>query len=180
MKSFEKTLDSNKQAILQYVFSLCLITIAAQVTIPLQPVPISLLTLAILFVGLTNSVRQSAYAVGTYLTLGAIGFPIFANFTAGLPILVGPTGGYLIGSFAAATSVAWLQEKRQAKNILDYALYTLTGTCIIYIFGITWLSHFIGLEKALQFGLLPFILPGIVKCALLSGLLKLTKNKTKK
>lgn len=176
MKTFAKTLDSHKKAVLQYIFSVCLITVAAQVTIPLQPVPISLLTLGILFVGLTNSVRQSAYAVGTYIALGAIGFPVFAHFTAGFPVLIGPTGGYLIGCFAAATSVAWLQEKRPAATTIDYALYTLVGTCILYLFGVTWLSHLIGLEKAVQLGLLPFILPGIVKCGLLSGLLRLTKS----
>ncbi len=176
MKTRVQEFSGGRQNVLMYLFSVYLITVASKIMIPISPVPITLQTVAILFIGLTSAIHISAASVATYLLLGAIGLPVFASSNAGFPVLVGPTGGYLIGFFAAAVCVAWLQHKRQAQTLLDYIMYSLAGMVIIYILGVAWLSHLIGLDSAIKSGLLPFIVSGAIKSVLLSGLLRITKS----
>src|SRR5829696_7645933 len=86
---------------------------AAQITIPLSPVPFTLQVLAVILSGLLLGVRHGALAQAVYVLVGAIGVPVFAGFKGGLGILLGPTGGYLI-SYPIAAAVAGLAARAVA------------------------------------------------------------------
>src|ERR687886_1620838 len=87
------------------------VALTAQVEIPLQPVPITLQTLGVLFTGAVLGSRRGAVALLLYLAEGAIGLPVFAGGAAGIAYLLGPTGGYLISYPLAAGVVGWLAER---------------------------------------------------------------------
>ncbi|MCS7313753.1 MAG: biotin transporter BioY, partial [Acidobacteria bacterium] len=133
----------------------------AQVAIPLPftPVPITGQTLAVLLVGATLGARRGALSMVVYLAEGLAGLPVFAGGTAGIGRLLGPTGGYLIGFVPAAHIVGWLTERGWDRRPQTAVLMMVMGHGVIYIFGLSWLSQFVGLAHVLPTGLYPFI-PG--------------------
>ena len=88
----------NKDLILT-VMGIGLMFLCSQYSIPIQPVPITLSMLGVLLIGLTYTPKQAAYTMGGWILLGAMGFPMFAGFKSGIPALLGPTGGYIVGFF---------------------------------------------------------------------------------
>lgn len=133
------------------------------ISIPFIPVPITLQTLAVLLTG-TIMKRYAAIPMSLYLILGVIGLPVFHNGAAGIGVLLGPTGGYLIGFIPAAVGVGLCYEK--LSDIFHIAGLGL-GTLIIYIFGISWLSFSVPMSfiAAITTGMLPFIPGDIIKAA---------------
>ncbi|MCS6774751.1 MAG: biotin transporter BioY, partial [Thermoflexales bacterium] len=87
-----------------------LVALLAQVTIPLQPVPITGQTFGVLLVGAALGARRGAMAMLVYLAQGLLGLPFFAGGASGIGRLLGPTGGYLVGFVFAAALVGWLSE----------------------------------------------------------------------
>lgn len=145
-----------------------LIAGAAQASIPLQPVPITLQTLAVLLIGAAYGWRRGALTLVAYVLAGAAGLPIFANHRAGLTVLAGPTGGYLIGFILAATLVGYMAEHGWDRTPWLTALAMLLGTIIIYAIGLPWLAtvlHFNANQTYLA-GLQPFIAGDAVKLAI--------------
>ncbi len=118
-KSTVKAVDSkivsiyvnHKEILLILAFSI-LTAIAAQISIPVQPVPFTLQTVAVMLAGAMLGSRNGAYAMIAYLLLGAIGLPVFANLSGGFHHLFGPTGGYLlvfpVASFLVGLIVGFL------------------------------------------------------------------------
>ena len=145
-----------------------LLFLTSQISIPIEPVPITLQTFGVMLVGLLFERRAAIYSILVYLSLGTIGAPVFANQSGGLQCLVGPTGGYLSGFLIAVAVMASLRQYLSNKNIWHIACNCLIGTAIILICGIARLSHFVGLKAAIQHGLLPFIFPGLIKALLLT------------
>jgi biotin transport system substrate-specific component len=141
----------------------------AQVTIPLQPVPITGQTLGVFLVALALGARLGSLAIGLYLLEGALGLPVLAGFSGGWAKFAGPTGGFLVGFLVAAGVVGWLADRGWTRNVLLVAAAMLLGTLVIYVPGLLWLSRFAG-EKTLEFGLIPFI-PGDAIKAVLAALL---------
>ena len=154
--------------------------ICSQISIPLQPVPVTLQTVGVLIIGLTYKKSDAAYAVGAFLALGAIGIPVFSGFRGGMELFFLSTGGYLIGMLLGAYSIAYLQEKFGDDNMLKLLAYSTVGLTVIFALGLSWLAYLIGVEKAIQFGLMPFIIPGIVKCLFTASSVRLVKNFSKK
>ena len=113
------------------------IAIAAQISIPLKPVPLTLQTLAVLMVGLTLGSRLGAAAVALYVAEGAMGLPVFANGGAGLAYMAGPTGGFLVG-FIAMAYVAGLAADFGVHKALPMAGFTLLAAAVLYIPGLLW------------------------------------------
>ena len=111
-----------------------LIAIAAQVSVPMWPVPITLQTLAILTVGLSLGARLGAATLGLYLMEGAMGLPVFANGGAGLAYMAGPTGGFLIG-FALMAFVAGLGSRF---GFLGMAVAAAAASVLLYVPGLAW------------------------------------------
>lgn len=139
-----------------------LTALAAQVAIPLPftPVPITGQTFAVLLVGAALGSRRGAASMALYLAEGLAGLPVFAGGKAGLAVLFGPTGGYLVGFIVAAFVTGWLAERGWDRRPLTTALAMLVGNIAIYLFGVPWLTFFVGsIERALVLGFVPFI-PG--------------------
>lgn len=160
----EKTVTLFRWGVLILVGSLFL-AVCAQITVWTVPVPVTMQTFGVLVVGAVYGWRLGAATVAAYLVEGAIGLPFFAGLTGGLPILFGPTGGYLFGFVAAAAMVGWLAERGWDRNILTMALAMLIGNVVLYVPGLLWLSTFFGWEKAIEYGLSPFVLIDAVKLA---------------
>lgn len=137
------------------------VALMARVSIPLpfSPVPITGQTFAVLLVGtLLGSVR-GATALGLYLLWGALGLPVFAGGRGGIVHILGPTGGYLLGFVAAAYTVGLLAQRGWDRRPWTCALSMAVGNALIYILGLPWLAGYVGPDKVLRLGLLPFI-PG--------------------
>ncbi len=161
-----------KTEIFKVAVGIVLLFGCSQLSIPLQPVPITLHTLAVLLIGLTYSPKEAGTTVGSYLILGALGLPVFAGYHGGVAYMLGKTGGYLIGFWTAVLVMAKLQEKQQTRKLLPTFFICMVGQGILYTLGVLWLSTFIGMKAAFTFGVFPFILPEIAKAILLSGILR--------
>ena len=139
----------------------------AQVRIPLPftPIPITGQTFAVLLVGAGLGSRRGTTSLILYIILGAFGLPVFAGGASGLAYLTGPTGGYLIGFVIAAALVGSLAARGMDRRILSTLLAFLAGEIVIYLAGVAWLSMFLGLQRAITAGLLPFIIGDAIKVA---------------
>ena len=144
------------------------IALGAQVSVPMLPVPMTLQTLAVLMVGLTAGSRLGAAAVIAYLIEGAMGLPVFANGAAGLPVLMGPTGGFLFGFVAMAFVAGLLAERGLARGLVGTAFTGLLASIVLYIPGVVWLDAATGLDftGAIGAGMTPFLLGDAVKIAI--------------
>ncbi len=145
---------------------------AAQISIPVKPVAITLQSLFIMFIGLTYTRKEAISTVGAYLSCGALGMPMFIKFGSGIPYMMGPTGGYLLGFMLCAYSMAYMKEKFNIPNLYN----CIIGSAMLYIPGVLWLSNFIGLEAAFYKGFLLYIPSGIVKVVMLVSILRLIKK----
>jgi biotin transport system substrate-specific component len=148
--------------------------VAAQITIPLpfSPVPFTLQVLAVILSGLLLGPRYGALAQAIYVLVGAIGVPVFAGFRAGLGVIVGPTGGYLV-AYPFAAALAGLAAYAAANAVRRRALWTsflwgCAGLALIYALGATWLAAVTDLpvSAALAQGVLPFVPLDVVKVGL--------------
>ncbi len=139
----------------------------AQVKIPLPftPVPLTGQTFAVLVVGAVLGSRKGAASLILYLLQGLVGLPVFAGGTSGLAVLLGPTGGYLVGFVAAATLIGSLAARGLDRRIPSALLAFLAGEAVIYLCGVAWLSVFLGFERAIIAGLLPFLIGDAIKLA---------------
>jgi biotin transport system substrate-specific component len=139
----------------------------AQVRIPMPftPVPITGQTFAVLLVGAVLGSRRGAASLLLYLLMGLVGLPFFAGGASGLAYLLGPTGGYLVGFIVAAYLVGLLAARGLDRRIPSALLAFLAGELVIYLFGVAWLSVFLGLPHAIAAGFLPFIIGDAVKLA---------------
>lgn len=124
------------------------IAIAAQISVPMFPVPMTLQTLAILMVGFAYGSRLGAATLLAYLAQGAAGLPVFAGGLSTMA-LVGPTAGFLIGFVAMAWLAGFAAERGLARGFLGTALTAIVASAIIYIPGVAWpmfASSAIGIE----------------------------------
>jgi biotin transport system substrate-specific component len=146
--------------------SLCVAGMAQlRITLPFTPVPITGQTFAVLLVGAVLGARRGAASLGLYLLMGLVGLPFFAGGASGTAYLLGPTGGYLVGFVVAAGLVGLLASRGLDRHIPSALLAFLTGEIVIYLFGVAWLSLFLGLPHAITAGLLPFLLGDAIKLA---------------
>jgi biotin transport system substrate-specific component len=144
----------------------------AQLAIPLPftPVPITGQSFAVLLIGIFFGSRLGAATVLAYLTEGASGLPFFAEGTGGIGVFAGPTGGYLLGFVFASYCAGLLAEKKWDRKVWTAGLAMFLSSFVIFAFGVTWLSSFIGFGKAVELGFLPF-LPGDVIKTVIAALL---------
>ena len=140
-----------------------LLAISAHIKVPFYPVPVTMQTMLVLLIGMAYGSRLGLATIIAYLAQGAVGMPVFAG-GAGLAYMAGPTGGYLFGFAAAAFVVGMLAEKGWGKSYQSTALAMIIGNLVIYAFGVTYLSSIVGsFDKAIQFGLMPFIYGDLLK-----------------
>lgn len=155
------------RALLLAVAGSLLLALSAQVEIPLVPVPITMQTFVVLVIGVAYGWRLGALTLLLYLVEGAAGLPVFAGGAAGIGVLVGPTGGYLLGFVVAAAVCGWLAEKGWGRRPTTTFAAMFIGTLIIYAFGLMQLGTVIGWDKpVLELGLYPFLVGDLLKIAL--------------
>ena len=147
-----------------------LIGLCAQLAVG-WPVPITGQTFAVLMIAMLLGARRASFCILTYITLGVLGLPVFAHAGSGLTVLLGPTGGYLIGFIPAAFLTGFLAEKKWDRTICSTVLAMALGNITLYTFGLIWLSYLVGTSKALTAGLYPFIIGDILKIALAAAIL---------
>ena len=150
-----------------------LTAIAAQIQIPMWPVPMTMQTLAVLLVGAALGAKRGALSLGLYLSLGAAGLPVFASAKSLTGVI--PTAGYLVGFVAAAALVGYLATKGFSSSPVKVALSFALGSIVIYGFGVTGLMVALGLDftSAIAAGVIPFLIGDVVKAAAASALLPL-------
>ena len=146
--------------------------VAAQIAIPLEPVPFTLQVLAVVLTGLLLGPRYGALAMAIYLLVGAVGIPVFAGFRGGLGVLVGDTGGYLLAyplaaALAGVAAGAVANAPRRRALIVGF-LWGSLALAVIYALGATWLAVLAGLSPgaALVSGVLPFVVFDLIKVGL--------------
>ena len=148
--------------------------VAAQIAIPLpfSPVPFTMQVLAVILSGLLLGPRYGALAQAVYVLVGVVGVPVFARFTGGLGVIVGPTGGYLL-SYPLAAAIAGLaaHAARDAPRRRALLICMAAGTgalALIYAIGTSWLAVQSGLPPsvALAQGVVPFVPLDLVKVAI--------------
>ena len=144
--------------------------VCSQITVPLGPVPFTLQTLAIALTAIILG-RYGGLAILLYLIIGAIGVPVFSGFKAGIPVLVGPTGGFLIG-FTLAAFIMGLVIDRMNLSFAKALIINILGLALVYAIGVTQLKLLMDLTwvKAMSLGMIPFILPDLLKIGIASYL----------
>lgn len=149
------------------------IGLAAQIEVPLHPVPITFQTYAVVMAGALLGSRLGFAAAALYLLEGACGLPVFAGGAAGPQHLAGPTAGYLI-AFPLAAWLAGVAAEHGRLERLVTALPVLLGAQLVVLaVGAAWLSLMIGLPAALTGGVLPFLIGALLKAGLCAATLKL-------
>lgn len=155
------------RAVLLAVLGSAIVAVAAQINIPMQPVPLTLQTLAVLAIGGAYGSRLGAATLALYAVEGTAGLPVFAEMKSGLATITGPSGGYIIGFILAAGLVGWLTERGWDRNIVKMFAAMLAGAVVLYIPGLAWLHQFTnGIAQTYEWGLEPFIIGDLIKAAL--------------
>ena len=149
------------------------LTISAKIKIPFYPVPMTMQTFVVLFLGLAFGYKIGLATVGVYLLEGIIGIPVFSNSPekgVGLVYFTGPTMGYLIGFLSAVFFAGYLNLKNNIFLIFSKLIFSVST---IYLFGVLWLGTLIGWDKPiLELGVTPFLLAELFKICLLTILAK--------
>jgi biotin transport system substrate-specific component len=156
------------------------VAISAQLSVwlPFSPVPVTGQTFAVLMMGALLGARRGALCILVYLLEGATGLPVFAAGAAGIPWMIGPTGGYLVGFVIAAWVVGRLCERGWDRNVFKTACAMVTGNVCIHVLGIVWLSCLavasgsgFSLGRVLSVGVYPFVIGDVIKIILAAVLL---------
>ena len=169
-----KKIELNKvvKIILIALTGTILLTVSAKIKIPFYPVPMTMQTFVVLFLGITLGSKIGLITIGLYLLEGIYGLPVFANTPEkgiGFIYFTGPTMGYLIG-FLLTVYLAGLFQ--YGENLISNLLKLIFSVSFIYILGLAWLGILIGWDKPIfKLGAQPFLLAELFKILLLSLLL---------
>ena len=173
--------QNTQSKIIKYILIIFLssiaLTISAKIKIPFYPVPMTMQTFMVLFLGIFLGYKIGLLAVCLYLFEGIIGLPVFSNSPergVGLVYFTGPTMGYLIGFISACFLASFVKLK---DNYLIIFLKLIFSVSTIYILGILWLGTIIGWDKPIiELGVAPFLLAEIFKISILTLLAKKILN----
>ena len=149
------------------------IAVFSWVSVPVGTVPLTLQTLAVLLAGGLLGPLWGPVGVAVYLLVGVVGVPVFAGGEAGLHVLLGPKGGYLVGFVAAAFIMGLAGRAARARGLSTGAALawliagTVAASVVIYLIGVPWLAAVIGMSlgKAFVVGCAPFLVGDALKAA---------------
>ena len=157
------------KSLLAVILGSIALTISAKIKIPFYPVPMTMQTFVVLFLGVSLGYKIGLASVGLYLLEGIAGLPVFSNSPEkgiGIVYFTGPTMGYLIG-FLTACSLASKINTKDSFIIILTKLVIATST--IYILGLIWLGTLIGWDKPIfSLGAKPFLLAELFKIIILA------------
>ena len=161
-----KKIEINKiiKIILIALAGTVLLTISAKIKIPFYPVPMTMQTFVVLFLGIVLGSKIGLLTISLYLFEGIFGLPVFAGTPEkgiGLVYFAGPTMGYLIGFLIAAYFAGTFKYNKGLINTFFKLIYSVS---LIYIFGLLWLGFLIGWDKPIfELGAQPFLLAELFK-----------------
>ncbi|WP_404405740.1 biotin transporter BioY [Pelagibacterium halotolerans] len=115
------------------------LTVAAKISVPVWPVPVSLQSMAVAIIAAAFGLRIGAATVALYLVQGLAGLPVFAGAYAGPAYVMGPTGGFLIGFLVMAVIIGYLADRGAARSVLPAFGAMMLGAVALFAFGFTWL-----------------------------------------
>jgi biotin transport system substrate-specific component len=168
----ETQVDRATRAVVLVAVGTLLLWASARVQIPFWPVKASLQTLVVMLIGASYGARLGAVTIIAYMAEGVAGMPVFQSTPEngiGLLYMAGPTGGYLIGFVALAAIIGFAVERGWGRSIVSMIGVTLIANVVMYALGLGWLAHLIGPEKAIAFGLMPFLAADAVKILIVAG-----------
>ena len=157
--------DKKKSLFISYTAVFVALFVAASwISIPIPPVPFTLQTMMVLLCAAVMK-RYAVIPVVLYIVLGCLNLPVFHNGTAGLAVVLGPTGGYMLGFIIAVLIVGYLYESNVT---VIHVLGLIFGTISILLFGTAWLaiSSGMAIEAAFIVGCVPFLVGDSVKLIL--------------
>ena len=161
------------KSLLAIILGSIALTISAKIKIPFYPVPMTMQTFVVLFLGISLGYKIGLASIGLYLFEGIIGLPVFSNSPekgVGLIYFTGPTMGYLIGFLSAGFLASKINNKDSFLFILGKLII---ATSTIYLFGLLWLGMLIGWDKPIfELGAKPFLLAEVFKIVLLALITK--------
>ncbi|MEM7055336.1 MAG: biotin transporter BioY [Bacteroidota bacterium] len=163
-----------------FVHTFCaswLIALAAQISVPFYPVPMTMQTFAIALVALLTPWSTAIGAVLLYLSYAAVGLPVLAGGNSGLLGLTGPTAGFLVGLVWMSGVIAALTQRYKDRAIWVRFGFVLTGSLCAFVPGLSLLTHLFSWEVAFKTGLLPFVFSEPAKLALAAYLSVFIQNK---
>jgi biotin transport system substrate-specific component len=136
--------------------------------VPGSPVPVTGQTFGVLLVGGSLGLRRGVASVVLYILIGLIGVPFFAEGKGGVQVILGATGGYIIGFILAGGVVGRLAELGWDRRLVGAVAAMAIGNVVIYLVGVPWLMAVTGfdLATAIEKGVMPFLLGDVVKLAL--------------
>ena len=161
-------LNSRARHLALILLGTAIITICARIFIPTQPVPFTGQTFGVLLTAGALGFRRGVLATLLYVAIGAIGLPVYAEGKHGVEVILGATGGYLVGFILASAVVGRLAELGWDRNLIGSVGAMLLGSLTIYAVGVPWLAYvaFDGdLTKAIAAGMTPFLLWDALKLA---------------
>ena len=169
----ELTKNISQTKLIKTVFAIILgsiaLTISAKIKIPFYPVPMTMQTFVVLFLGIAFGYKIGLASVGLYLFEGIIGLPVFSNSPEkgiGIIYFIGPTMGYLIGFLFAVFISGYFQMN---KNYLMIFFKLTFAVSFIYVMGLAWLGMIIGWDKPVfKLGAEPFLLAELFKLSILT------------
>ena len=161
------------KSVIVIFFGSIILAISAKIKIPFYPVPMTMQTFVVLFLGVCFGYKIAISTVGLYLIEGILGLPVFSNSPergVGLVYFTGPTMGYLIGFIFASFLASFVKFK---DNYFIIFIKLVIAVSIIYILGVLWLGTLIGWDKPIfQLGVTPFLLAELLKIVLLTVISK--------
>ena len=172
-----EVVKSQNVKILKYILIIflgsILLTISSKIKIPFYPVPMTMQTFVVLFLGMSFGYKIGLATVSLYLLEGIVGLPVFSNSPekgVGIVYFTGPTMGYLIGFLFATFLAGYFKFEG---NLLKNFIKLLISVSTIYILGVFWLGSLIGWDKPIiQLGVTPFLLAEFFKIVILTLLAK--------
>lgn len=153
------------------------VALAAQVRIPLAPIPLTAQDFAVILVGATLGMRRGFLALAAYLAEGLLGLPVFANLGAGPAHLLGPTGGYLIAFPLAAGIMGLAADRGWTRKIVPCLIAVAAANVLILSLGVAWASVLLGTKAAIAAGLLPFAIWNPIKAIAATAIIATRQNR---
>ena len=159
-----------------FFLGIILLSISSKISIPFYPVPMTLQTFVVYFIAASMGM-VGFYSTVSYVLLGLMGLPIFAA-GGGLGYIMSPTFGFLYGMILSSLAIAYLSKGLFEKKIIKISFAVFVGALVTFACGIIHLASFIGIEKAVIAGLVPFIYSEFLKIglAVLAVYLLIKKN----